>query len=66
MQIQEVNLTAFDAKRDRWNGYDAKEYAKVCGVQTDSCYSYEMIKMPGSTVGGALSAATAQQQQLPS
>ena len=27
--IQDVQSATFDAKRDRWNGYDAKEYSTV-------------------------------------
>jgi hypothetical protein len=28
-KVEDIRLTAFESKRDRWNGYDSKEYARV-------------------------------------
>ena len=28
-KVQDVHLATWDAKRDRWNGFDAKDYNKV-------------------------------------
>lgn len=28
-KVQEIHLNSWEAKRDRWNGFDAKEYDKV-------------------------------------
>jgi hypothetical protein len=28
-KIQEIHFANYDSKRDRWNGYDSKDYAKV-------------------------------------
>jgi pre-mRNA-processing factor SLU7 len=27
--IEDVQLSSYDARRDRWNGYDASEYVRV-------------------------------------
>ena len=28
-KVQDLGISTFEGKRDRWNGYDAKEYARV-------------------------------------
>lgn len=28
-KVQDIKLTSFEAKRDRWNGFDTNEYTKV-------------------------------------
>mmetsp|Transcript_13894 Transcript_13894/g.29996 ORF Transcript_13894/g.29996 Transcript_13894/m.29996 type:complete len:564 (-) Transcript_13894:480-2171(-) len=28
-KVEDINLASWDAKRDRWNGFDSKDYAKV-------------------------------------
>ena len=28
-KVQDLNLVSWDAKRDRWNGFEAKDYEKV-------------------------------------
>ena len=28
-KIENIHLESYDARRDRWNGYDASEYARV-------------------------------------
>jgi len=48
-KIQELNLSSFEAKRDRWNGYDTKEYSKLVQInekigdqkRNNKLYSYQ-------------------------
>jgi pre-mRNA-processing factor SLU7 len=28
-KVEDINLVSYDSKRDRWNGYDAKDYTQV-------------------------------------
>ncbi|EFJ41682.1 hypothetical protein VOLCADRAFT_41650, partial [Volvox carteri f. nagariensis] len=28
-KVEDIKLTGFESKRDRWNGYDSKEYARI-------------------------------------
>jgi hypothetical protein len=28
-KVEDIKLTTYDARRDRWNGYDASEYKRV-------------------------------------
>jgi hypothetical protein len=28
-KVEDITMVGFESKRDRWNGYDAKEYEKV-------------------------------------
>ncbi len=36
-KVEDITMVGFEAKRDRWNGYDPKEYSRVVDTCAVTC-----------------------------
>jgi len=52
-KIDEISLTTYDSKRDRYNGYDIEEYAKV----VDRYEAVDAVRQVSSLIPGGGGAA---------
>ena len=48
-KVEDVRLETYDARRDRWNGYDASEYGRV----VDMCVSLGRVCVCACVVRGS-------------